>query len=125
MRRGSVCVLRGRRNRLEACHCYRVVFSWGAALRDTLWWCIVQSRGRRSILRCGEDDALLNRSGGSFTRIILVGHGQFSASKREKEEVSHEMLVLEACYVKIERSHARNACFQFLLPGIWKKPCVE
>ena len=28
MRGGSVCVLRGTRNTLEAYHCYRVVFSW-------------------------------------------------------------------------------------------------
>ena len=30
MRGGSVCVLRDRPNTLEACHCYRVVFSWQA-----------------------------------------------------------------------------------------------
>ncbi len=146
MRDGCSCLLRGRGNTLEACQCYRVVFSWQAQhfglLHLALSWqaqhCVTwrrccfdesQCQGCANMTHCqkswwGQHFASASNSGGSFTKIILFEFckncdGKLGGSlapqcsfwklvTRDYKEVSHEMLDLEACYVKIERSLARN-----------------
>ena len=144
-------ILRGRRDTLEACHCYCDVFSWQVQhfvlVHCPLSWqaqhfvtwrrcCFVESQWQGWCQKSWQGQHFVSalKSGGSFAKIIRFelckntfvrktrGESSiFSFKVCKVEEVSHEMLVLEACNVKIAGSLPQNARLESLLREICRQ----
>ena len=110
----GVCVLRGRRNTLEACQCYRVVFSWQA--QHFVTWrngCFDESlcQGCANMTQCqqswhGHHFVACFKSGGSIAKFVIF---QLCIAKCCREVL--EKSVVENCFRRVlERSVAQTCC---------------
>ena len=141
MRGGRFCVLCGTRSTLETCQFWHVVFSWQAqhfvVVHFIISW---QAQHYVTWRRCCFDESPFHGCANMAQcqklwrqKIMVFGFLRKTCRKSlilrfkmpKLEEVSYDILVLEASYVKCPRRLARNACFRSRLHETCMNFCAK